>query len=139
MKFQTLAKNNSYDFKSFKVSPTTAYHSDPQALGYIFDFCGKKVYFSGDSEYSETLAGDIKQAAGGDIDMVFVVINGKLGNMNWKEAVKLVSQLKPCMAVPMHYGLFAENTEDPNPFKNEVERLGVKCVLPEAGKSLNFA
>ncbi|MBO5254558.1 MAG: MBL fold metallo-hydrolase [Opitutales bacterium] len=138
LKFQTLAKNNSYDFNSFKVYPTTAYHSDPHALGYVFDFGGKKVYFSGDSEYTETLSADIKQVSGDDIDMVFVVINGKLGNMNWQQAVKLVSQLKPRIAVPMHYGLFAENTEDPIPFKNEVEKLGVKCVLPEAGKNLKF-
>jgi len=134
----TLTKGNSYDFNKFKVLPTTAYHSDPQALGYVFDFGGKKVYFSGDSEYSDTLAEDIKKVSGGNIDIVFVVINGKLGNMNWQQAVKLVSQLKPRVAVPMHYGLFAQNTEDPNPFKNELERLGVKCVLFEAGKPQNI-
>ncbi|MBE6413306.1 MAG: MBL fold metallo-hydrolase [Verrucomicrobiaceae bacterium] len=138
LKFQTLTKGNSYDFNKFKVLPTTAYHSDPQALGYVFDFGGKKVYFSGDSEYSDTLAEDIKKVSGGNIDIVFVVINGKLGNMNWQQAVKLVSQLKPRVAVPMHYGLFAQNTEDPNPFKNELERLGVKCVLFEAGKPQNI-
>ena len=138
LRFQTLAKGNTYDFKHFKVAPVTAYHSDAHALGYVFDFGARKVYFSGDTEYSDTLADDVMAGAGGKIDLAFIVINGKLGNMNWREAVKFTGQLKPRQVVPMHYGLFAKNTEDPMPFKGEAEKLGVVCNLPEAGKELAF-
>lgn len=139
LRFQTLAKGNSYDFKLFRVSPLTAYHSDPHALGYVFDFGGRKVYFSGDTEYSETLADDVKAAAGGaGVDIAFIVINGKLGNMNWREAAKLAGQIKPRQVVPMHYGLFAANTENPAPFKASAEAMGIACSLPEIGKRLQF-
>ena len=136
LRFHTLSKGYTYDFKPFTVAATNAIHSDPKAIGMIFNFGGRKIYFSGDTEYSDTLADEIKSVADGEIDIAFIVINGRLGNMNWREAVKLMSQLKPHMAVPMHYGLFAANTEDPLPFKAEVEKMGIKCVLPEAGKEL---
>ena len=103
------------------------------------DFEGRKIYFSGDTEYSSALSYEVLKAANGKVDMVFVVINGKGGNMNWHEAVKLVAELKPRQAVPMHYGLFPANTENPNPFKKEVEKLSIKCVLSQAGKELDFS
>lgn len=139
LRFQTLIKNCAFDFKHFCVTPVSAYHSDELALGYVFDFGGRKIYFSGDTEYSPSLSYEILKASQGKIDMVFVVINGKGGNMNWREAVKLVSELKPRQAVPMHYGLFPANTENPQPFKSEVEKLSIKCVLPQAGKELDFS
>ena len=139
LRFQTLIKNCEFDFKYFSVKPVVAHHSDPLALGYVFDFDGRKIYFSGDTEYSSALSYEVLKAANGKVDMVFVVINGKGGNMNWHEAVKLVAELKPRQAVPMHYGLFPANTENPNPFKKEVEKLSIKCVLPQAGKELDFS
>lgn len=130
LKFQTLSKGNTFDFKKFKLTPTTAYHSDPLALGFVFEFGSKTVYVSGDTEFRPSLAADVMAAAGRKIDAVFICINGKLGNMNWSDAVKVVAEIKPTTVVPMHYGLFAGNTEDPAPFRREVEKLGVKCVIP---------
>lgn len=137
LRFQTLSKGNAFDFGAFKVRPTTAYHSDPLAIGMLFDFDGKLVYFSGDTEFRDSLADDIiSTAAGAPIDAVIICINGKLGNMNWRDAVKVVSKIKPKIAVPMHYGLFAGNTEDPKPFAAEVEKAGVKCVIASTSEPI---
>ena len=68
-----------------------------------------KMYFSGDTEYNERLE-DLK---GYNIDIMFICINGKLGNMNVKEAIRLTERVAPRVGVPMHYGMFESNTEDP--------------------------
>jgi len=131
LKFQTLACGNSYSFDGFTLTPTVAYHSDPRAIGMIFKFGNKTVYLSGDTEYRPTLARDVMAAAGCKIDAAIICINGKLGNMNRDDAVKVVKEIKPDVAVPMHWGLFAGNTEDPKPFKTELENFGVRCIIPE--------
>ena len=50
--------------------------------------------------------------------------------MPWEDAVKVVEELKPKFAIPMHYGLFARNTEDPRPFMAAVKKLGVETEEP---------
>ena len=47
------------------------------------------------------------------LDAAFICINGKLGNMNVEEAVRLTRILRPKLAIPCHYGMFDSNTEDP--------------------------
>ena len=66
------------------------------------------------------------------LTVAFVPINGRdarryqvgcLGNMTYQEAVDLVGELAPRLAVPMHYDMFAHNSEDPKKF---VEYLQAK-------------
>ena len=57
--------------------------------------------------------------------------------MPWEDAVKVVEELKPKFAIPMHYGLFARNTEDPRPFMAAVKKLGVDTEEPSV-KGLVF-
>ena len=45
--------------------------------------------------------------------------------MNYKDAAKLARQLDVKVAVPAHYGMFKENTEDPNNFKKELNDSGI--------------
>jgi L-ascorbate metabolism protein UlaG (beta-lactamase superfamily) len=47
---------------------------------------------------------------------LLVCINGKLGNMTAAEAARLAAALRPRVAIPMHYGMFADNTADPQEF-----------------------
>lgn len=100
----------------FEVRATPAYHSDPFSVGFLIEVNDKLLYMTGDTLWKDTLAGDVRTLAGKAIDWLFIVINGKLGNMNWVEAVELTAQLRPTHAIPKHYGMFAENTEDPNLF-----------------------
>ena len=127
--FTKLDVGESTKLDNIEIIAVPAYHSDPLAVGYIFKACGKTIYISGDSIYNTSMASAIKNA-GGQIDIMCICINGKLGNMPWEESVKVVSEVKPKFVYPMHYGLFARNTEDPRPFLREVKAMGIETEEP---------
>ncbi len=92
----------------FTLRATFADHTVP-AVGVIVEYCGERLYFSGDTYYNEKLE-DIK------CDYMFVCINGRLGNMNVAEASRLAAKISPSLAVPNHYDMFESNSEDPTKF-----------------------
>ncbi|MBS7298079.1 MAG: MBL fold metallo-hydrolase [Eubacteriales bacterium] len=92
----------------FELEAVFADHSVP-AVGVIVKHSGITLYFSGDTEYNKKLE-ELKQY---NIDIMFICINGKLGNMNVDEAVKLTKIICPKVGVPTHYGMFESNTENP--------------------------
>lgn len=117
------------------ATPTPAFHSDPHAIGLLFDFAGKLAWLSGDTLRDPSLAGSVERLAGGrKISAALVCINGKLGNMDACEAAETVLSLRPELAVPMHFGLFAGNTADPAAFAERLAGSPVKCFVAEPGK-----
>lgn len=100
-------------------------------IGIFAEWNGHSFYFTGD-----TLANPkLEEMAAKKPEFLFICINGKLGNMNADEAVQLTNVLKPKVAVPTHYGMFASNTEDPEVYTSRIScgyimELG-KAVSPE--------
>ena len=101
----------------FSLEAVFADHSVP-AVGVIVRHKGVTLYFSGDTEYNEKLHA-LKDK---NIDVMFICINGRLGNMNVDEAVALTEIIAPRVGVPTHYGMFASNTEDPVKYTSRVAR-----------------
>ena len=91
-------------------------HSVP-AIGVIVDHNGLTLYFSGDTEYHDRLC----ELADRKIDLMFICINGRLGNMNVEEAVKLTERIAPRVGIPTHYGMFESNTEDPKAYTSKID------------------
>ncbi len=121
------------------LTPTPAQHSDPLAVGLLIEAGGRMVYLSGDTLYADTLAPQIRALlAGRRLDAALVCINGRLGNMNVEEAARLMAELRPGLAVPMHYGLFAENTADPSEFVVACRARGQDTRVLELGESLTL-
>ncbi len=127
-------KGESYQFGEFNIIVAPAYHSDPFAVGLLININEKQIYLTADTILNQTLIYEIKSLSLSEIDVVLVCINGRLGNMNWLEAVSLVQELNPKMALPMHYGMFAENTEDPKPFVQACKKLGISSFEMIPGK-----
>lgn len=100
-----------------RLVATPARHSDPEAVGLVVDTGNAWFWFSGDTLYFPELSRLVRQAIGRPPDVAFVCINGRLGNMDLLTAARLVTELQPRVAVPMHYGMFAENTADPAEFR----------------------
>ena len=100
-----------YRVGKFKLTAVFVHHTVP-AVGVIVEHSGLTLYFSGDTEYHERL----RELAKYKIDIMFVCINGKLGNMNVGEAVTLTEQIAPRVGIPTHYGMFESNTEDPQKY-----------------------
>ncbi|HEX2951567.1 MAG TPA: MBL fold metallo-hydrolase [Armatimonadota bacterium] len=126
----TLIAGEAFECGNISVMPTMAIHSDPFALGMVIDHDGKALYLSGDSEYSPELVNAMtKQCAS-----VLICINGKWGNMTLDEALQVIKGIKPEIALPMHYGLFARNTADPQPFIEQCKQWGVQAFAMQPGK-----
>lgn len=110
-----------YRIGGFEIEAVYAHHSVP-AIGVLVRHGTYTLYFSGDTEYHEKL----EALARHRIDVMVICINGKLGNMNVQEAIRLTTLLRPALAIPTHYGMFAGNTADPRAF---TERLTSACAL----------
>jgi L-ascorbate 6-phosphate lactonase len=122
----------------FTILPTPAKHSDPCAVGLLIDGGEKLVYISGDTLYDVSHVPMVVELASKPIDVAMICINGKLGNMNLTEAADLAAELQPAIAVPMHYGLFQENTADPHEFVAACERRGQNTHVLQMGETMQL-
>ena len=105
-----------YSFGKFELCAVFADHTVP-AVGVIVKHNGITMYFSGDTEYNEKLE-ELKKY---NIDILFICINGKLGNMNVDEAIQLTKIINPKVGVPTHYGMFESNTENPLKYTSKID------------------
>lgn len=115
-KFKDFDEGTSFKIGDFKLTAVFADHTVP-AVGVIIKHSGITMYFSGDTEYNEKLE-ELKKY---NIDVMFICINGKLGNMNVDEAIKLTKIINPKVGVPTHYGMFESNTENPENYTSKIE------------------
>ncbi len=134
----SMPAGNRQTFGPFDLHATPAYHSDPLAVGCLLTVEGKTCYITGDTLLTPTLVDEIRAMCEAPLDLVFIVINGRLGNMTLTDAVEVVSQLKPAVAIPMHYGMFAENTADPHEFADACQAVGLKTRLLAPGEPTIF-
>ncbi len=133
-RLQPLEAGRDWSAPGLTVRATPAQHSDPHAVGLILQTADQTVYISGDTEYRADLAASVRTVAGRKLDAAFICINGRLGNMNADEALEVVKALAPGLVIPMHYGLFAENTADPAPFLRHCAAAGLQAQALEPGR-----
>ena len=88
-----------------------------EAFGLIVKAENKTLYFSGDTLYNEKLF-CISQYKP---DITFICINGRLGNMNVKEALMTAKRIGAKINIPNHYDMFASNSENPHTFTSKIE------------------
>jgi L-ascorbate metabolism protein UlaG (beta-lactamase superfamily) len=128
----TIKAGESRDLEGVNIRAVFAKHTE-DSVGYVLSFGPTRVYITGDTEYDPRLVNEVKPLKP---DILIVCINGKWGNMSAADAAKLTAQLNPRVVIPMHYGMFAENTVDPQTFVAEAKKAGVKSkivILPHMG------
>ena len=113
--FKPFDEGTTVTIGDFELKAVFADHSVP-AIGVVVRHNGVTMYFSGDTEYNEKL----EKLAEENIDMMFICINGKLGNMNVSEAVHLTKIINPKVGIPTHYGMFESNTENPDNYTSKL-------------------
>lgn len=93
-------------------------------LGYVLKLNGVTLYHAGDCTMYEGLNERLKVHRP---DVVLLPINGHdwkrthkgiIGNMTYREAADLAAEVRADLTIPMHYGMFAHNTEPPGHFVN---------------------
>jgi L-ascorbate 6-phosphate lactonase len=119
---------------TLNIIPVPAFHSDPYAVGLVIQKDSRRIYLSGDTEFDEKLINRYTRNS----DALLVCINGRLGNMNSDKALNLARRIQPSVALPMHYGLFAENTADPQPFIRGCRKYGIRSWEMEPGKEFEL-
>ncbi|MGE5551745.1 MAG: MBL fold metallo-hydrolase [Bacteroidota bacterium] len=136
-------RNQYHQYPEVSFRAIRAYHNDlfDQELGYFYvgyviRIGGITLWHTGDTQYHDTLA---KEA--GRVDLLLVPINGKWGNMNCQSAVTLAKEASPRLAIPMHWGMIAENTWDPNDFVTglKAEAPQIASLVPEVGGRIVFS
>ena len=84
-------------------SPETGYHY----LGFVLKLNGVTLYHSGDSKVYRGMAERVKAY---QPDVALLPINDN-DNMSYRQAGDLAAALDVDLVIPMHYGMFAYNTE----------------------------
>ena len=114
--FKAFDEGTIVKISDFELKAVFADHTVP-AIGVIVKHSGITMYFSGDTEYNEKLE-ELKKY---NIDIMFICINGKLGNMNVDDAIELTKIINPKIGVPTHYGMFESNTENPLKYTSKLD------------------
>ncbi len=107
-KYNEFNEGASFKLGGFEITAVFADHTVP-AIGVVVKYGESILYFTSDTLYNERLA-DVK------CNILFICINGKLGNMNVDEARRITEMISPKTAVPNHYDMFESNSENPEKF-----------------------
>ena len=112
----TVKPNNNYQIENIKFTTTPSYNLNktyhPKEngwVGYIIEIDNIKYYIAGDTDAIEENT-KIK------CDVAFVPVGGTY-TMDFKEAAKLINEIKPKIVVPIHYGSIVGTKQDAEDFK----------------------
>ena len=72
------------------------------------------------------------------VDVAFVPINGKHGNMDGADAARLAYEAGASIAIPCHHEMFRFNTASTSRFVAECVRIGQEYRLPRAGERITI-
>ena len=121
-KIYKVEPNRSYVVEGIKIETIPAYNLEKQFhlkknnwVGYIIIIHNIRYYIAGDTDITE----ENKKV---NCDVAFVPVGGTY-TMNAQEAASLINQIKPKIAIPIHYGEIVGNNQDAIDF--------VKLVNPE--------
>lgn len=123
-------------FGGFIVQCVPAYHEGaPEAVGYVIRNGAYALYHSGDSRRVQGMA---EAVAPHGVDVAFVPINGKHGNMDGADAARLAYEAGALIAIPCHHEMFQFNTASTSRFVAECVRIGQEYRLPRVGERITI-
>lgn len=107
--------NKSYRIEGIKFETIPAYNTnkkfhprEKEWIGYIIEINEIRYYIAGDTDITE----ENKKVK---CDVAFVPVSGTY-TMDFKEAAYLVNEIKPKIAVPIHYGSVVGTVQDATDF-----------------------
>ena len=107
----TVEPNKNYMVQGIKFETISAYNTNktfhPKEngwVGYIIIINGIRYYIAGDTDITE----ENKQVK---CDVAFVPVGGTY-TMDFKEAAQLINEIKPKIAIPIHYGSLVGTEQD---------------------------
>lgn len=111
----TVEPNKQYMVEGIKFETIPAYNTNKQFhpkenewVGYIIEINGIRYYIAGDTDITE----ENKKIK---CDVAFVPVGGTY-TMDFKEAAYLINEIKPKIAIPIHYGSVVGTKQDATNF-----------------------
>lgn len=109
--------NKRYEIDDLRIETVPAYNVNKRFhpkendwVGYVITMDGRRYYHAGDTDYIPEM--EMIQ----EIDVAFLPVSGTYV-MDVAEAVKAAEEIKPKVAVPMHYGDIVGTKEQAEAFK----------------------
>lgn len=123
----TVDPNEQDMVEGIKFEAVPAYNTNKQFhpkengwVGYIIEIKGVRYYISGDTDITE----ENKKIR---CDVAFVPVGGTY-TMDFKEAAFLINEIRPKIAVPIHYGSIVGTKQDAEDFKRLLHP-GIECKI----------
>ena len=123
----TVEPNKSYHVKGIKFSTVPSYNINKQFhpkennwVGYLIEMDDLTYYIAGDTDITE----ENKQVK---CDVAFVPVGG-VYTMTYEEGARLVNQIHPKIAIPIHYGSIVGTKEDGKKF-SELLDPDITCQI----------
>ncbi len=126
-----------FDSGEIGIALTQAVHSSDigEPVGFVVKVDGMYIYHMGDTGY---FAGMNTLGNLYNLDIVFIPIGGRY-TMGPAEAMLAIKDLRPDMAIPMHYNTFPKIAQDGEAFKNNVEMsTDTQVALMTPGEQRDF-
>jgi L-ascorbate metabolism protein UlaG (beta-lactamase superfamily) len=133
---RVVAEDETVSVAGFDFTAVHAEHDVPGgAVGFVVR-CGPwTLYHSGDTAAYPGLGDKVRPSAP---DVAILPINGKLGNMDGREAAAVAKEAGAGLAIPCHFEMFEFNTASPDEFVDACTRLGQPYRVLRAGERLTL-
>jgi L-ascorbate metabolism protein UlaG (beta-lactamase superfamily) len=140
----TLGDREPVRLAGFTIERVPAAHEDLSAefTGFVVTSGPHRIYHSGDTVWHDAIVERVRRH---EVTVALLPINGRaperrvVGNLDGPEAARLARAIGAQLAVPMHYDMFEFNTEPPDEFVREAERIGQPVRVLRAGERLTLA
>lgn len=126
------------EIHSIKIYPIKAYHTfSSDSLCFVLGG-ERKIFFSGDTKLHNNLLSDLKKFK---IDIALVQIccayYPEKDGMNLPDAVSIIKEIRPKVAIPMHYHMYLKSA-DPQLFKEKLKNDLVKVDILSPGEAKEY-
>lgn len=120
--FKTMIAGESIRLSKVNITAIAADHGDlcPDSIGFLLESGKRKIYFTGDTALSYSF---LAKAIESKPEIIVPCINPAYGNLGEKGAAELTAKCQSLIAVPAHFGLFAEHGGDVGLFREELKKI----------------
>ena len=128
-----IAIGEKVSLRGIEVEGIPCHH--PQSFypqGFLINMDGTKIYHAGDTD----LINDMSRV---QADIALIPIGGH-ETMDCVDAVRAIKTMKPKVAIPMHYNTFECIKQDPQEFKQKIDKsiLDTEVVILNPGKKFKL-
>lgn len=130
-KVKTVKPGDKLNIEGIEIEAVPSYNTNKQFhtrdrnwVGYIFTVAGQRIYIAGDTDYIPEMK------TFGDIDVALLPVSGTYV-MTAEEAVKAAMDIKPAVAIPMHYNSIVGDRSDADTFAEALKGKIDVVILEE--------